>query len=211
MSAAAKRRKQGGKPRLEDEIRVTVHIAEIIARHRFLMGLCRALMAYGAPTHRLEEYMAMTARVLEVDAQFLYLPGCMIIAFDDSTTRTTEFKLVRVAQAVDLSRLADTHSVYKNVVHDLIGVEEATKQLEDIMNRKSRFPTWFLVFMYGLASATVGPFAFQARPIDMPILFILGCMLGFMQLVMAKKSALYSNVFEVFATVLTSFLARAFG
>lgn len=211
MSAAAKRRKQGGKPRLEDEIRVTVHIAEIIARHRFLMGLCRALMAYGAPTHRLEEYMAMTARVLEVDAQFLYLPGCMIIAFDDSTTRTTEFKLVRVAQAVDLSRLADTHSVYKNVVHDLIGVEEATKQLEDIMNRKSRFPTWFLVFMYGLASATVGPFAFQARPIDMPISFILGCMLGFMQLVMAKKSALYSNVFEVCATVLTSFLARAFG
>lgn len=211
MSAAAKRRKQGGKPRLEDEIRVTVHIAEIIARHRFLMGLCRSLMKYGAPTHRLEEYMAMTARVLEVDAQFLYLPGCMIVAFDDSTTRTTEFKLVRVAQGVDLSRLADTHSVYKNVVHDMIGVEEATKQLEEIMNRKPRFPTWFLVFMYGLASATVGPFAFQARPIDMPISFILGCMLGFMQLVLAQKSALYSNVFEVCATVLTSFLARAFG
>uniref|UniRef100_A0A093XHG2 Pheromone-regulated membrane protein 10 n=1 Tax=Talaromyces marneffei PM1 TaxID=1077442 RepID=A0A093XHG2_TALMA len=211
MSAASKRRKQGGKPRLEDEIRVTVHIAEIIARHRFLMGLCRALMKFGAPTHRLEEYMQMTARVLEVDAQFLYLPGCMIVAFDDSTTRTTEFKLVRVAQGVDLSRLADTHSVYKNVVHDMIGVEEATKQLEEIMNRKPRFPTWFLVFMYGLASATVGPFAFQARPIDMPISFLLGCMLGFMQLVMAQKSALYSNVFEVCATVLTSFFARAFG
>lgn len=211
MSTAAKRRKQGGKPRLEDEIRVTVHIAEIIARHRYLMGLCRALMRFGAPTHRLEEYMAMTARVLEVDAQFLYLPGCMIMAFDDSTTRTTEFKLVRVAQGVDLGRLADTHSVYKNVVHDIIGVDEATKQLEEIMNRKPRFPTWFLVFMYGLASATVGPFAFQARPIDMPISFILGCMLGFMQLVLAQKSALYSNVFEVCATVLTSFLARAFG
>jgi uncharacterized membrane protein YjjP (DUF1212 family) len=211
LSAAARKRKQSGKPRLEDEIRVTVHIAEIISRQRYLMQLCRALMKFGAPTHRLEEYMQMTARVLEVDAQFLYLPGCMIMSFDDSSTRTAEFKLIRVSQGVDLGRLADTHSVYKNVVHDLIGVEEAAKQLEDIMNRKPKFPTWFLVIMYGLASATVGPFAFNARPIDMPISFILGTMLGFMQLVLAPRSTLYSNVFEVFASVLTSFLARAFG
>lgn len=211
MSAAAKRRGRSGKPRLEDEIRVTVHIAEIISRQRYLMQLCRALMKFGAPTHRLEEYMQMTARVLEVDAQFLYLPGCMIMSFDDPATRTTEVKLVRIPQGVDLSRLADTHSIYKNVVHDLIGVDEATKLLEEIMNRKPRFPTWFLVFMYGVASATVGPFAFSARPIDMPIAFILGCMLGFMQLVISARSALYSNVFEVFASVVASFLARAFG
>lgn len=211
MSAAAKRRKQSGKPRLEDEIRVTVHIAEIIARQRYLMQLCRALMRFGAPTHRLEEYMQMTARVIEVDGQFLYLPGCMIMAFDDPSTRTTEVKLVRMSQGVDLARLADTHSVYKNVVHDLIGVDEAAQELEDIMNRKPKFPTWFLVLMYGLASATVGPFAFNARPIDMPISFLLGCMLGFMQLVMAPRSSLYSNVFEVCASIITSFLARAFG
>jgi uncharacterized membrane protein YjjP (DUF1212 family) len=211
MSASAKRRKQSGKPRLEDEIRVTVHIAEIISRQRYLMQLCRALMKFGAPTHRLEEYMQMTARVLEVDAQFLYLPGCMIMSFDDPSTRTTEVKLVRMSQGVDLERLADTHSVYKNVVHDLTGVDEAAQQLEDIMNRKPKYPVWFLVFMYGLASATVGPFAFQARPIDMPISFLLGCMLGFMQLVLARRSSLYSNVFEVFASVVTSFLARAFG
>jgi uncharacterized membrane protein YjjP (DUF1212 family) len=211
LSSAAKRRSKSGKPRLEDEIRVTVHIAEIISRQRYLMQLCRALMKFGAPTHRLEEYMQMTARVLEVDGQFLYLPGCMIMSFDDPSTRTTEVKLVRVPQGVDLSRLADTHSIYKNVVHDLIGVEEATQQLDEVMKRKPRFPTWFLIFMYGLASATVGPFAFSARPIDMPIAFILGCMLGVMQLVISARSALYSNVFEVFASVLTSFLARAFG
>ena len=42
------------KPRLEDEIRITVHIAETLSRQRFLVKLCRALMQYGAPTHRLE-------------------------------------------------------------------------------------------------------------------------------------------------------------
>lgn len=206
-----KRKKNKRKTRLEDEIRVTVHIAEIIARQRYIMQLCRALMRYGAPTHRLEEYMQMTARVLEVSGQFLYLPGCMIMSFDDPTTRTAEVKLVRMVQGVDLGRLADTHNVYKNVVHDLIGVEEATHELDEIMQRKPRFNKWILVLMYGLASSTVGPFAFQARPIDMPIIFCLGCIVGLMQHVLAPRSTLYSNVFEVTAAVLTSFLARALG
>lgn len=53
--------------------------------------------------------------------------------------------------------------------------------------------------------------AFQARFIDMPIAFLLGCLLGFLQLIVAPASQLYSNVFEISAAVLTSFLARAFG
>ncbi|CEJ61219.1 hypothetical protein PMG11_09756 [Penicillium brasilianum] len=204
-------KKSKRRTRLEDEIRVTVHIAEILARQRYIMQLCRALMRYGAPTHRLEEYMQMTARVLEVSGQFLYLPGCMIMSFDDPTTRTAEVKLVRMVQGVDLGRLADTHNVYKNVVHDLIGVEEASQELDEIMSRKPRFNKWILVLTYGLASATVGPFAFSARPIDMPVIFCLGCLVGLMQHVLAPRSVLYSNVFEVTAAVLTSFLARALG
>ncbi|KAJ5212375.1 uncharacterized protein N7498_004021 [Penicillium cinerascens] len=211
VQGGKRRRKNKRKTRLEDEIRVTVHIAEILARQRYIMQLCRALMRYGAPTHRLEEYMQMTARVLEVSGQFLYLPGCMIMSFDDPTTRTAEVKLVRMVQGVDLGRLADTHNVYKNVVHDLIGVEEATHELDEIMSRKPRFNKWIIVLMYGFASASVGPFAFEARPIDMPVIFFLGCLVGFMQHVLAPRSVLYSNVFEVTAAVLTSFLARALG
>ncbi|KAL4905515.1 hypothetical protein BDW74DRAFT_17623 [Aspergillus multicolor] len=211
MTPKRGRKKAYRKTRLEDEIRVTVHIAEILARQRYIMQLCRALMRYGAPTHRMEEYMIMTARVLEVEGQFLYLPGCMIMSFDDPTTRTAEVKLVRVVQGVDLGRLADTHNVYKNVVHDLIGVEEAVSELDQIMSRKPRFNKWLLVPAYGLASIAVGPFAFNARPIDMPIIFLLGSLVGFMQHVLSPKSILYSNVFEVTAAVLTSFLARAFG
>lgn len=213
MSAASKRQGKltNGKMRLEDEIRITVHIAEIIARQRYIMQLCRALMAFGAPTHRLEEYMQMTAKVLEVDSQFLYLPGCMVMSFDDPSTRTTEVKLVRIAQSVDLARLSDTHLVYKNVIHDVIGIEEAIQELDDIQNRKPRFNKFIVVLVYGLATATVGPFAFNARPIDMPIIFINGCLVGAMQNVAAPHSVLYSNVFEVTASVLTSFLARAFG
>ncbi|CAG8942988.1 unnamed protein product [Penicillium salamii] len=226
LSAASKRRGQetssetqsggrgaggGRNVRLEDEIRVTVHIAEIICRQRYIMQLCRALMSFGAPTHRLEEYMQMTAKVLEVDSQYLYLPGCMVMSFDDPSTRTTEVKLVRVAQGVDLARLSDTHLVYKNVIHDVMGIEEAVQELDAIMKKKPRFPKWIVVLVYGLATATVGPFAFNARPIDMPIIFLNGILVGLMQHVAAPRSVLYSNVFEVTSTVVTSFLARGFG
>ncbi|KAE8150254.1 putative DUF1212 domain membrane protein Prm10 [Aspergillus avenaceus] len=203
--------KRMGRPQLEDEIRITVHIAELLSRQRYLLLLCRALMKYGAPTHRLEEYMRMSARVLEIDGQFLYMPGCMIISFDDSSTHTTEVKLVRSPQGVDLGRLSDVHQIYKEVIHDVIGVEEATQRLEEIMKKPDRYPVWFLILIYGFASASVGPFAFNARPIDMPIAFVLGCLLGVLQLVLAPRSHLYANVFEISATVLTSFLARAFG
>jgi uncharacterized membrane protein YjjP (DUF1212 family) len=199
------------RPRLEDEIRITVHIAETLSRQKYLIRLCKALMSYGAPTHRLEEYLKMTARVLEIEAQFLYIPGCMLISFDDSSTHTTEVKLVRTAQGVDLGKLKDVHEIYKEVVHDVIGVEEATQRLEAIMRQKQKNNRWFLVLIYGLASASVGPFAFEARLIDLPICFILGCLLGILQLIIAPKSDLYSNVFEISAAVLTSFLARAFG
>jgi uncharacterized membrane protein YjjP (DUF1212 family) len=194
-----------------DEMCITVQLAETLSRQRYLLRLCKALMKYGAPTHRLEEYMRMTAKVLEIDGQFLYIPGCMVISFDDAATHTADVKLVKAAQGVDLGRLFEVHQIYKEVVHDVIEVAEATRKLEEIMKRKPRFNIWFLILMHGCASASVGPFAFGARPIDMPIAFLLGCLLGILQLVLSPRSYLYSNVFEISAAVLTSFLARAFG
>jgi hypothetical protein len=148
----------GGRPRLEDEIRITVHIAETLSRQKYLLKLCRALMSYGAPTHRLEEYMKMSARVLETDGQFLYIPGCMIVSFDDASTHTTEVKLVKSQQGVDLGRLKDVHEIYKEVVHDVIGVEEATQRLDAIMSAPPKYNKWILVLVYGFASATVAPY-----------------------------------------------------
>jgi len=198
-------------PRLGGQHTITLHIAATIQRQKYLLKLCRALMQYGAPTHRLEEYMKMSARVLEIEAQFLYIPGSMIVSFDDSATHTTEVKLVRVVQGLDLGKLRDVHELYKDVVHDAVGVEEATTRLNEITHKPVKHKPLFLVFVYGIASAAVGPYAFSARLIDLPIAFILGCILGILQLFIAPQSDLYSNVFEIAAAVITSFLARAFG
>ncbi|OQD73166.1 hypothetical protein PENDEC_c016G00338 [Penicillium decumbens] len=193
------------------DVKLKVHIAAILARQQYIMQLCRALMKYGAPTHRLEEYMMMTSNVLEIKAQFMYIPGCMFMSFDDPLTRTAEVKIIRVVQGLDLSRLAETHNVYKNVVHDVISVEDATNDLDQIMQRKPLYNRWTKVLLTGLSSVAVGPYSFSARPIDLPIIFLLGSLVGFMQHILAPSSATYSNVLEVSAAILTSFLARAFG
>ncbi|BCS30703.1 threonine/serine exporter family protein [Aspergillus puulaauensis] len=207
-----KKKKKGRKSdKQSQEVKLTVHIAEIIFRQRYIMQLCRAFMRYGAPTHRLEEYMQMTAQVLDIKAQFMYLPGCMIMSFDDPVTRTAEVKLIRAPQGLDLGRLEDVHHCYKRVTHDMVDMQTAISELTSLMDRKPRYNRWLVILLYGLGSAAVGPFAFSARPIDMPIIFFLGCCVGFMQLVLAPRSPLYANVFEVSAAILVSFIARAFG
>ncbi|KAF2732507.1 DUF1212-domain-containing protein, partial [Polyplosphaeria fusca] len=200
-----------GKSRREEQFKIQIHLAGTLARQNYLRKLCKALMMYGAPTHRLEEYMNMSARVLEIEAQFLYLPGCMIISFDDSSVHTTEVKIVRTSQGIDLGKLRDVHEIYKDVVHDRIGVEDATPQLESIISKKAKYHAWLRVPVYGLASAFVGPFAFEARPIDLPFCFVLGCFLGWLQLIVAPQNEMISNVFEISAAVITSFIARGLG
>jgi uncharacterized membrane protein YjjP (DUF1212 family) len=96
-------------------------------------------------------------------------------------------------------------------VHDKIGVEDATKRLKEITTRKAKHNRLVRIPMYGLAAVSVGPFAFGARLIDLPISFVLGSILGILQLYVAPQSELYANVFEISAAVITSFLARAFG
>ncbi|KAH7382458.1 hypothetical protein DE146DRAFT_227822 [Phaeosphaeria sp. MPI-PUGE-AT-0046c] len=194
----------------DKDAKIKVHVANILKRQQYLIRMCRALMLFGAPTHRLEEYLAATAKVLEINSQFLYIPGCMIISFDDVLTHTAEVKIVRTAQGVNLGKLKDTHEIYKEVLHDVISLDEALARLDEVINAKDRHNVWLCVVMYGLASAAVSVF-FKARLIDMPIIFVLGSLLGLLQLVVAPLSKTYSTVFEITATIAMSFLARAFG
>lgn len=194
----------------EDEARITIHVADILQRQKYLIKMCRALMLFGAPTHRLEEYLSMAANVLEITCQFLYIPGCMIISFDDVLTHTAEVKIVRTQQGVNLGKLKDIHDIYKEVLHDCIGLDDAVAHLDEIISAPDRFPLWVVILTYGFASVVVACF-FSARLIDLPPIFVMGTALGFMQLYMAPKSRTYSNVFEIVAAVLLSFIARGLG
>lgn len=199
------------KKRMAAEAKITVHIADLLQRHRFVLRMCKALMLYGAPTHRLEEYMVMTSRVLEIDGQFLYIPGCMIVSFGDATTRTSEVQLVRVAQGLNLWKLHQVHSVYKKVIHDTMSAAEGNLLIDKILQDKNLYSPWICVFLYGFCSAMVTPFAFGGDWINLAISFFMGSCVGCLQYIVSQRSNMYSNVFEVSASIVVSFCGRAFG
>ncbi|OWB85490.1 hypothetical protein B5S33_g4158 [[Candida] boidinii] len=209
--ARLKIREKMFKEKKDTTARITVHIADVLQRQVFILTLCKAFMLYGAPTHRLEEYMTVTARVLEIDGSFIYFPGCMIVSFGDSTTRTSDMKLVRCAQGLDLGKLDEAHEIYKSVVHDRVGVEEASTRINELLSRKPRYNIWCCILIYGFASAMVTPWGFGGSWIDMPISFGIGLVVGFLQFVISPKSSLYSSVFEVTASIVVSFIGRAIG
>lgn len=206
-----KRAKFNRRVKKESAARITVHITDVLERQRFILTLCKAFMLYGAPTHRLEEYMSMTSQVLEIDGSFIYFPGCMLVSFGDLNARTSEMKLVRCAQGLDLGKLDEVHDIYKNVVHDRLGTIEGYKLLDEIMNRKSKFNAWWCILFYSLASLAVAPWSFGGSWVDLPICFGIGAVIAFLQFVICPKNTLYSSVFEICSSIIASFIARAIG
>jgi hypothetical protein len=121
------------------------------------------------------DVVCLCETVLDIKAQFMYIPGCMFLSFDDPLTRTAEVKIIRVSspwttrmiltsavrvngsskernihpgmymnwrtaevkiirvvQGLDLSRLAETHNIYKNVVHDVKGEEHTSRDVHEL-------------------------------------------------------------------------------
>ncbi|KAG6244450.1 hypothetical protein E4U24_005145 [Claviceps purpurea] len=161
---------------------------------------------FGTLTHQLEEYMSMSSLPLEIEGEFSYIPGCMTIGFSHGVV-----ELVRASERIDLGRAQDVHDINMDVAHGRLGVEEAARRLDGVSGARSKYKVWFLILMYGLASACVAPFGFGGRLIDLPIAFILGCTVGVLQLVFATKSERYAYVFEFLPAAITSFMARGFG
>ena len=178
---------------------------------RYIITVCRAFMSFGAPTHRLERYMQSTAETLGISLDSFYLPGCMILSFSDAIKGSSEVRLVRCSEALHLGKLIDIHVVHKAVIRKQILTDQAINRLEEISSRSETYPQWLRVLLFGLTSLCFGPISYGARPIDLPLIFTLATLVGFLQLVIAPRSELYGYVFEITAAILVSCLGRAFG
>ncbi|UZJ54874.1 hypothetical protein CBS101457_004194 [Exobasidium rhododendri] len=204
-----KLRKRAKDKRKKEEIFITMHVAAILQRQEFLMKLSRALMMFGAPTHRIETQIQQTARVLEINCRCIYLPNLMLLAFGDDTTHTSETKFIKQSGGLDLTKLTDMHSIYWNVIHDKIGVGEASRQLDELMRRKPLIGKVPMVFIGGLCSSfiCVGTMGFSGSFIDALAAFPLGMFLVFCQINITTE--LFSNVFEILFAAINSFVAAA--
>lgn len=172
-------------------------------------------MAFGAPSHRIEEYTLQLFRALNMEGRVNYTVGCTEISFinpidpDDPFTRSAYTTIVK-AQGLDIGACEVAFRIYKDVVHGDISVDDAHTKLKDLINEPSYYRPSMIVPFYGAASALASIWAYNGYWMDMIPAFILGCIVGTLQIILAARNPLYSNVLEVSAALVTSFGARAF-
>lgn len=61
------------------------------------------------------------------------------------STYTTEVKMMRQVQGVDLARLDATQDVSKQVLHEVIGVEEAIQSFDNVIKMPTKYPRWLMI------------------------------------------------------------------
>ena len=137
---------------LEDRIRITFEIANILQKQEFLRKLCRSLIMYGCPAHRLEYAMRQVSHTLGVDAEYVYIPSVMLMTFYDSTTHTTETHFIRQSPGFDMHRLCDIYRLEKLVAYGEVSVDEALEFIDKVNEQPSIYPRWLLPFIYSIAS-----------------------------------------------------------
>lgn len=168
----------------------------MLNRHEFLLKLARALMSFGAPSHRIESQLVAAARILEVEAEFIHLPGVIICSFGDQELGCSETHFVKCGGRLSLGALHKVHVIYRSVVHDEISAKSATGQLEELLDAPPLYSIPFRCCLAFSLSALICPLAFGGSFVDMWIAGASAFILAALQLSVAAKSALYANVFE---------------
>lgn len=65
----------------------------------------------------------------------------MIISFSDVETHTSEIRFIKQASGLDLTKLTEIAILHWEVVHDKIGVEEASTEISNLMRARATVST----------------------------------------------------------------------
>ena len=153
----------------------------------------------------------MSGRALGIEGDFTYLPGLMLITFNDKAVMSSEVNLIKESQGLDLGKFQDIHYVYKAVVHGYYTAQEGVQEITAVMVRRQPHSESLQILAYGMAGVAIGSFNFSMRPMDFVPCFILGCVVGILQLIAGARSSQFSHLVEVCAAILVAFVSRGLG
>ncbi len=153
------------------------------------------------------------------------------MTFLDSDTHTYRTRYVRANGRVALTALHKIHLIYRDVLHDRIGVAQGSRRLRNVLRAPPLYPTWLRCLFAFICASVICTTAFGGAFADMFISGASAAVLQFLGLRAAAKSAIYANVYEyvscnffagerectysnlprISVAIIVSFLARALG
>ncbi|KAK7060506.1 pheromone-regulated protein prm10 [Paramarasmius palmivorus] len=134
-------------------VKIEFNVVSMAHRQEFLLKLAKALMAFGAPSHRIESQLIAAGRILEVQAEFIHLPGVIICSFGDQEMGCSETHFVKCGGRLSLGALHKVHVIYRAVVHDEVSAKNATEQLEELLNAPPLYSAPFRILMAVLSES----------------------------------------------------------
>lgn len=167
-----------------------------LKREKFVLKLAKALLTFGAPSHRIESQLQSASHVLRLDARFVHFPNMIMVTFQGQLGNTNEIHFVRASGRVALTSLHRVHQVYRDVLHDRVNTEDGIKRLEDILRARPMYSTYLRCFLAFICASIICVLAFGGSLLDM---FLAGAAASVLQLLglrAAKKSSVYANVYE---------------
>ena len=168
----------------------------IYNRHNFLLRLARALLTFGAPSHRIESQLQDCAQILDVKAEFVHIPSLIICSFYDPEFEGPNTQLVQVNGSLDLGILHQIHLIYRDVVHDEISAKVGTTLLNELLVSKPIYGPYSLMSFSFLMSFLICPLAFGGSLVDTSVAGVGAIIVSFMKFRIATKSEVYGHVFE---------------
>ncbi|KAI0045314.1 DUF1212-domain-containing protein [Auriscalpium vulgare] len=189
-------------------MQISYNVTSVLNRQQFVITLARALITYGAPSHRIESQLISASRILEIDAEFIHLPNIVLVSFEGTESKAHIAHFLSCSGRLALGRLEDVHRLYRSVVHDEICAKTGTEQLINLIKAPPIYGTKTRCLLAFMLSALICPLAFGGSFVDMWIAGFGALMLCALQLKVAGKSSLKSNVFEITIAIGISFLAR---
>lgn len=160
------------------------------------MLFTRALLLFGAPSHRTEKMLLRLARELNIQAHFIQFPGITVISFYSPDTINTNIQVIKDRSALELGRLHETHDIYRNLMHNRCSPEEACHRIERLIRSNAIYGT-FMRCMYSFGcSATICSISFAGGFADMWVAGLLSSTMMAINLLYTGENHIVANIFE---------------
>lgn len=176
-------------------VRAMTQILDIDKRRKFILTLAKCLLTFGSPSHRIDTQLSTASNILDAKAAFVHIPDVIIVTFGEEDA-AFETHFVKAKGQIALTPLHWVHRVYRKVLHDEMTVEDGTRELKDILNARTIYSLWPRCLFAFLTAAMISAMVFGGSIIDMWISGLCACVLQYLGLSTASKSATYANVYE---------------
>lgn len=192
---------------LDDRIRLTFEIANILQKQSLIRQLARCLMRYGCPSHRLESVIRQVSKTLRIEADYVYIPNIMLMSFMDTSTHTTETYFVRELQGFHMSRLEEIYRLEKLISHGEVTVESALEYMDTVMNSPEFYPKWAMLAAYAAAGFSAAVLFFGGSWKDAGLATALSFLLACYE-IFANYVVALGPLFEITIAIFIGFIAK---